>query len=358
MKLGVFMMPLHPPGKDLAQIYDEDRELIVLADELGYSEAWIGEHASIAWEPLPAPDQFIARVYPETKQIRFGTGVVLMAQHHPANVANRIAQLDQLTRGRINFGIGVGGIPTDLELFGIDGQLPEIMMFRAIDIILKLWTEDPPYDLPGQFWPIRVTKQWPEIGLGSLIRPYQKPHPPIALPGMSANSRLMYTAGERGWIPMSSNLVHTRFLQGHWPQVSKGAAATGRNPSRSIWRIAREVYVDDTIEAARTYARKGALRRAYEDYFFLTGKKGRMVEMWKARDDLPTSEVDLDYMIDNMWLVGDPDSVARQIRELYHEVGGFGTLLWVTQDWDDPVRWRNSMRLLATEVMPRVADLT
>ncbi|MGH2458761.1 MAG: LLM class flavin-dependent oxidoreductase, partial [Chloroflexota bacterium] len=81
MNLGLFMMPLHPPTKPVAQCYDEDFELLVLADEVGFAEAWIGEHATMAWENIPAPDQFIARVYPWTKQIRFGTGVVLMAQH-------------------------------------------------------------------------------------------------------------------------------------------------------------------------------------------------------------------------------------------------------------------------------------
>ena len=121
--------------------------------------------------------------------------------------------------------------------------------------------------------------------------------------------------------------------------------------------IAREIYVDDTTVAARAYARRGSLARGYEDYFFkLFGRNGQNA-LWKCRDNLPTSDLTLDYMIDNMWLVGDPESVASQIRELYERVGGFGTLLWVTHDWDDADRWRRSMRLLATEVMPRLTDL-
>ncbi len=358
MKLGLFMMPLHPPSKPVAQCYEEDHELLVLADELGFSEAWIGEHATMAWENIPAPDQFIARVFPDTRQIRLGTGVVLMAQHHPANTANRIAQLDHLTRGRINFGAGVGRISTDLELFGIDPQLPEMMLFRALEIILTLWTEDPPYDLPGQFWPIRVRNPVPEIGLGGPLKPYQKPQPPIALPGMGPQSRLLFTAGQRGWIPMSSNLVHARVLKANFEQVAKGAAQAGRTADRSAWRVCREIYVDDTNEAARAYARRGSLARGYTDYFFKMFARSSQNELWKASDEVATSDLTLDYMVDNMWLVGDPDEVARRIRELYERVGGFGHLLWVTHDWDDPRRWQNSMRLLATEVMPRVADLT
>src|SRR5579884_3730538 len=259
LNLGLFMMPLHPPDKPVAQCYDEDHELLVLADELGYAEAWIGEHATMAWENIPAPDQFIARVYPWTKRIRFGTGVVLMAQHHPADVANRIAQLDQLTRGRINFGAGIGRVVTDLELFGIDPQLPEIMLYRALDVIVKLWTEDPPYDLPGQFWPVRVRTLVPEIGLGGPLKPYQKPHPPIALPGISAQSRQMFIAAQRGWIPISGNLMHRRYLRGHSQQLEKGAEAGGRPLDRSTWRISREIYVDDTSKAAWDYARRGSM---------------------------------------------------------------------------------------------------
>jgi alkanesulfonate monooxygenase SsuD/methylene tetrahydromethanopterin reductase-like flavin-dependent oxidoreductase (luciferase family) len=351
------MMPLHPPSKPVAQCYDEDFELLVLADELGFDEAWIGEHATMAWENIPAPDQYIARVAPWTKRMRFGTGVVLLAQHHPADVANRIAQLDHLTRGRINFGAGIGRVATDLELFGIDPQLPEIMMYRALDIIIKLWTEDPPYDLPGQFWPIRVRSPQPDIGLGGPLKPYQKPHPPIALPGISAQSRQMFAAAQRGWIPISGNLMHRRYLRGHSEQIDKGAAAANRTPDRSAWRITREIYVDDTTEAAWKYVRRGSMAVGLGDYFLKMNTKNGQLAQFKAHDDVPNGDITLDYLLKSLCIVGGPDDVARQIRELYQDVGGFGTLLMVAHDWDEPERWQNSMRLLAEEVMPRVADL-
>jgi alkanesulfonate monooxygenase SsuD/methylene tetrahydromethanopterin reductase-like flavin-dependent oxidoreductase (luciferase family) len=358
MKLGLFMMPLHPPGKPIDKTYEEDRELLILADELGFEEAWIGEHATMAWENIPAPDQFIASVFHETRQIRFGTGVVLMAQHHPANVANRIAQLDHLTKGRLNFGAGVGRISTDLELFGVDISMPEMLLFRSLEIILKLWTEDPPYDMPGQFWPIRVRNPDPALGLGGPLKPFQKPHPPIALPGMGMQSRLLYAAGQRGYIPMSSNLVHPRVLKANFDQVIKGAADAKRSADRSEWRVCREIFVGETTKEARTFVKEGSLARGYTDYFFKMFAKSGQNELWKANDGVTAADFTLDYMIDNMWLVGDPDEVARRIREVHAQTGGFGRLLWVTHDWDDPERWKNSMRLLKNEVMPRVADLT
>jgi alkanesulfonate monooxygenase SsuD/methylene tetrahydromethanopterin reductase-like flavin-dependent oxidoreductase (luciferase family) len=208
------------------------------------------------------------------------------------------------------------------------------------------------------FWSTLVTALSPDVGLGGPLKPFQKPHPPIAVPGMTAQSRLMRAAGERGWAPLSSNLAHARVVKHHWDQVTAGALQAGRTAERSTWRIAREVYVDETNAEARAYVKRSSLAHGYEDYFFKMFARSGQNVLWKDRDDLPTSDLTLEYMIDNMWLVGDPDSVANQIRELYEEVGGFGTLLWVTHDWDDADRWRRSMRLLAQEVMPRLADLS
>lgn len=356
MNLGIFMMPLHPPERRHADTYQEDVELLVLAERLGFTEAWIGEHGTMRWENIPAPDQFIAYVAAKTERIRLGTGVVLMAQHHPANTANRLAQLDHLTRGRLNFGAGTGGVPTDLELFGIDPNTDEIgrRMMRALDLILKFWTEEPPYDYPGEFWPIKVAGIRPEAGLGWMHKPYQRPHPPIALPGVGARSRLLHTAGARGYWPMSTNFAHARVLRMHWEQVEAGAAAAGRVADRRQWRIARDIFVGETTAEARRFAKEGAMGRAFREYWTnLLPERSR--EVFLASESMNLSEWTLDYVLDNVWIVGDPDEVAGRLRALYDEVGGFGTLLMIAHDWDDPARWQRSMELLATEVLPRLA---
>ena len=98
MKLGLFMMPVHPPEKPLVQTYQEDRELLVLADELGFSEAWIGEHATMAWENIPAPDLLIAQALARTSQMRLATGVSCLPNHDPMMLAQRIAQLPEMPK--------------------------------------------------------------------------------------------------------------------------------------------------------------------------------------------------------------------------------------------------------------------
>src|SRR5262249_15228773 len=179
MKLGLFMMPLHPPEKSRTICFEEDIELVVQAEELGFTEAWIGQHHTLAWEPIPSNDVFIANLLPRTKTIKFGTGVSIVPQHHPANIAIRAAFLDHLSRGRIMCGFGQGGVPTDWELFDLpDGKTQGLMTVEGIDMVLKLWTTDIPFDFKGQFWHIKVQSVDPVLGIGTFLERAQKPEQP------------------------------------------------------------------------------------------------------------------------------------------------------------------------------------
>ena len=120
MKLGLFMMPLHPSYREVADCYDRDIDQLVLADKVGFDEAWLGEHFSEKWENAPAPDLLIAKALALTERIKFGTGVTLLGMHEPVYLAHRVAMLDHLARGRFQWGIGLGGIPTDMALMGLD----------------------------------------------------------------------------------------------------------------------------------------------------------------------------------------------------------------------------------------------
>jgi len=118
IRSGMFIMPFHDPAKPLGQCYDEDLELIVRAEELGFSEFWIGEHHTMKYENIVMPEIFIARALGETKRIRLGPAPVCLNQHHPAHVAGRLAFLDHLSKGRLNLCFGAGSVTADQELFG------------------------------------------------------------------------------------------------------------------------------------------------------------------------------------------------------------------------------------------------
>src|SRR5437667_11388468 len=148
MPFGLFMMPLHPPHRPLADGYQRDVDQIVLADVLGFHEAFVGEHLTERWENAPAPDLLIAQALALTKTIRLGTGVTLLALHNPVYLAHRIAMLDHMAQGRFQWGIGGGAIPTDLALFGLDPTDAAGVRARSaevLDVVLKLCASEGPF---------------------------------------------------------------------------------------------------------------------------------------------------------------------------------------------------------------------
>ena len=356
MRVGYFMMPLHLPGATLAETLELDLHQIERLDRLGFEEAWIGEHFTAEWENIPAPDLFIAAALQRTERIKLGTGVACLPNHSPFMLAHRIAQLDQMARGRFLFGIGSGGFPGDFEVAGIDPKSGRhrALTQDAIDLVLKLWESPEPGLYEQHGWRFWVPEPDPSIAKHVYARPYQLPHPPIAVAGVSERSETLILAGERGWIPMSINLVPSRVLKTHWEAVEEGARAGGRSPSREEWRVARNIHVAETTEAARREAIEGTIGRDYRDYFMPLLKKIRGFGGFKQDPDMSDDQVTLDYLADNVWIVGDPDECARQLRELQAEVGGFGIVLAMAHDWPDPAVWERSMSLLATEVMPQL----
>ena len=154
MKFGLFMMPLHPPRRSYADSYDRDIELIVQADQLGYTEAWIGEHITETWENAPVPELLMAKALALTENIVMATGVTMLPLHHPVDTAHRIAMLDHMARGRIYWGIGFRSLPTDLQLYGIDYDTMDDVREQgreALEVILGLWAaEDGHFGFEGQ----------------------------------------------------------------------------------------------------------------------------------------------------------------------------------------------------------------
>ncbi len=361
MDFGLFLMPLHPPERLVADTYDDDLQTLMVADELGYREAWIGEHFTSGWENIPCPDLLIAKAAGRTRRIRFGTGVTLMPFHQPLEVALRAATLDHLTRGRFMLGVGSGGINLDRRAFGIELSAADAAALtrEGIEAVVKVWSGEPIVH-HGKFFQIDLSSPDQQIKTGLALRPYQQPHPPVAIAGVSRASAGLALAGEHGWIPMSTNFIPPDALPLHWQAVERGASFAGRSASRRDWRIAREIYVAENHEEAIRDAREGAMARAFRDYMLpLVGSGARGLEAFMPADrQLPNEAITIDYLIENIWVVGTPDECAAKLRSLYDTVGGFGTVLMIGHDWyPDSVKWFRSLELFATKVMPQVAEL-
>src|SRR5882672_10157525 len=190
MRLGMFMMPVHPPDRAMWSTLEEDTEKSLLADQLGFDEVWMGEHFTATTEPFPSPLLFLGGLVHRTKHIRFGTAVINIPNHHPAIVAAEAAQFDHLSKGRFMMGVGPGGLVSDFELFNVpDLNARNRMVVEAVDLIQRIWSQDPPYDLKGEFWHVRIKDRvLPDLGIGYLPKPFRKTGPPIFISVAGLNS--------------------------------------------------------------------------------------------------------------------------------------------------------------------------
>ena len=357
MELGLFLQPASQPGKSLADIIDWNIDVIRNADKLGYEEVWVGQHITSPWEPLPAPQQIIARAIGETSNIRLGTGVEVLYQSHPVRLAAELIQLDQMAKGRLMFGFGGGGTPTDAQLYDVNfstGQHQE-MLKEALEIILDCWKDGGPDDFMGKYWSVK--KPHYNENYYWHLKPYSAPEARIALAGFMPQSSALKLAGSEGYIPLSFN-VSPENVAVHWPIIENAAKKSERPADRAKWRHIREIYVAETTKEARKAVLNGFASHFWNSYFKPIVERLEIDHLFRRQGDSKDSIVDAEYLVNRgTWFVGDPETVAQQIIEQHTLSGGFGVLLQMGFDYSDPNSksgWMHSMKLLAEEVMPRV----
>lgn len=194
MKFSFFMMPIHHPSENPALAFDRDISMIHHADTLDFDEFFIGEHHSGGWETMPVPEMALAKASAHAHRIRLGTSVVSLPFHHPFHVAERIAFLDHLTRGRAILGVGPSNLITDKKLFGVPNERLYPMLAESVDIIVRLLESSDPIDYDGSFWKFR------EMRLQ--LRSYQQPRLPLAI-ASSGSSGSLELAGKYGMMLLS-----------------------------------------------------------------------------------------------------------------------------------------------------------
>src|SRR5579863_9298829 len=356
MKLGFFTMPIHPLDKDWRTSLREDREAFLLADQLGFIEGYVGEHATDRAENITSCAMFIASLIDATRRIKLGTGTINMPNAHPAATASQIAMLDHMLNGRFIFGISPGGLLSDAEAFGNLDADRNAMFVEAIDAVLKIWTGEPPYNIEGKYWTVKIEKQaMLEIGQGFLPKPLQKPHPPIVVTAVAPFSKGVTEAAARGWDVISANFLLPQWVKTHWPKYVEGCERGRRKPDPANWRVAKSIFVADDDKAARAYATDpNSPYRYYYTQLLTKLKRSGRAEAFKTRRDEPDADVTVDQVCDRLVIFGSPDKVADEILAFREQVGDFGTLLYAGKDWRDPELGKRSMTLLAEKVMPKV----
>ena len=340
MKFGIFLGPFHQLGENPTLGLERDLELLQWLDYLGFDEAWIGEHHSAGWETIASPELFIASAAERTKHLRLGTGVISLPYHHPMMVADRMVQLDHMTRGRVMLGVGPGALGTEAYMLGIDPAAQRDRMDESLGVIIRLLTETDPVTHQSDWFTLREALLQ--------LRPYTQPHFPIAVAAAQSPSG-MRLAGKHGASVLSLSIPsedsYTQSLKEYWGIAEETASNYGKEVSRDEWRLVMLVHLADTREEAIEQARAGAARYQ-RDYFENT--MGFDVAYNGPADKIIDALTE-----EGTWCIGTPDDLIAAIERLDQRTGGFGGLLIHSTEFAGREAVLHSYELIARYVMPR-----
>jgi alkanesulfonate monooxygenase SsuD/methylene tetrahydromethanopterin reductase-like flavin-dependent oxidoreductase (luciferase family) len=351
MEFGIFSNGFRP-HTTAAQTYEEDLAEIVLADQLGFRDAYISEHHG---EPvyigkvdtLPVPELLMCKAAALTKRIRMGAAVKLIHLAHPVDTAIQAAVTDHVIGGgRFIFGFG-SGFPS--PLFSDERGLPYAdrheRLRESLDLILKCWTAKEPFDWEG--------KHWHGKGIVATPPPLHAPHMPMAT--ATDTPAMIELAAARGYTMLHAQLEPAGSVRKKADIYLRAAKAAGQKTPLQNLTVARYVYLANSRREAMDDL------RADINYELTYQIKRGLIRLLTANYglSLKAEEVSFDQLAEaGVYHLGDPDTVAQELRQFYETAGGFGTLLIVTgKKWATRDKVFRSMRLFMEQVAPRLAGL-
>jgi limonene 1,2-monooxygenase len=338
LTFGAFIAPFHPVGQNPTLALERDLELVVRLDQLGFDEAWIGEHHSAGYEIIASPEIAIAVLSQRTTNIRLGTGVSSLPYHQPLILADRMVLLDHLTRGRVMFGVGPGALPSDAFMMGIAPADQRDRMEESLEAILAL--------LDGSELVTRETDWFTLRDARLQLRPYTYPRFEVAVAAQVSPAGPR-AAGRFGLSLLSIGATTAGgfdILGSHWVTMEERAAESGTTVDRSRWRLVGPMHIAETEEQARRDVAFGLAQ--WVDYFERV-----------AALPLAPATLDPDKLVDALMetgfaVVGTPEMAVAQIERLVEQSGGFGTFLLMAHEWADREATLHSYELFAREVIP------
>jgi limonene 1,2-monooxygenase len=349
LKFGAFLAPHHPLGEHPTLQFQRDLDFVAHLDRLGFDEFWCGEHHSSGWEMIASPEMFLAAAGQVTQRIMLGTGVVSLPYHHPFNVAQRIVQLDHMTRGRAMFGSGPGALPSDAHTLGIDPLVQRDRQDEALGVIIRLLRGEDRFDHDSEWFTLRDAQLQ--------ILPLQEDLPMATASSISPSG--MQLAGKHGIGVLSlasTSLEGIRALPTQWSFAEESAAKHGQSVHRRHWRVVMSWHLAESRKQAREEAKAGLQRWNNEYNVHVLGRPD-------------ASHVDdPDKLVDRISgdgapgtgaaVVGTPDDMVAAIRNLQEITGGFGAVLGFAHDWADREATLRSWELFARFVIPELNGLT
>jgi limonene 1,2-monooxygenase len=340
LRFGAFIAPFHPIDENPTLAIQRDLELVQWMDQLGYDEAWIGEHHSAAYELIASPEVFIAAAAERTKHIRLGTGVSSLPYHHPLILADRINQLDHMTRGRVMFGVGPGALVSDAFMMGIPVAKQRDRMDEALGCIVRL--------LRGE--EVTHKSDWFELDKARLqMTPYSRPSVEMAVASQVSPTGAR-AAGQHGLGLLSLGATSTagfNALASNWAIATEQAAEHGKTMDRNAWRLVGPMHIAETREQAMEDIRFGLEKWIY--YF----REIANLPIVPEGDDPVKAMVDTGLAV-----IGTPEDAANRIQQLVDESGGgFGAFLFMAHNWANWDATKKSYELMARYVFPKFQNL-
>jgi limonene 1,2-monooxygenase len=336
LRSGIFLAPFHPTTEDPTLAIQRDLELVEHLDRLGYDEAWIGEHHSAGFEIIASPELFIAAAAERTKRIRLGTGVISLPYHHPLMVANRIVQLDHMTRGRAMFGVGPGLLPSDAEMIGVPVPKQRERMAESLDVILRL--------LAGEI--VSETTDWYVLKEARCqLLPYTRPRPEFAVASTFTPSggKLAGRYGLGMLCVAATQGMGFDVLSTNWQVACDAAGEHGREMDRSVLRLVAPMHLAETREQAWKDVEFGLM--PWVDYF-------RRINPTVKGEELGAADPGRAMVEAGRAVIGTPEDAIASIERLREKSGGFGATLLLAHDWAPFEATKRSYELFARHVIP------
>lgn len=361
MDTGLIHIPYDRPSRTARQTFDWAYENAIHADQSGMTELMVAEHATQAWECIPNPELVIAAAARDTEKIKFAPMAHLLAYHNPATLAIQTGWLSQILEGRYFLGIGGGAYPNDAILRGLPADMSENHpRFReCFEIMQKVWAREP-FHYEGKYLTGGFPEESDEVKYEGDEQHKIADHSPwngkfeIAVTGLSRESPSMKFAGENGFMPVSI-FSGSSILKSHWEIYEKNCLENGHTPDRSKYHVSQTMMVADTDAEAKKRALEGGIGYCWEHYLVPIWERFGLLEGFVEDKGAHPSDVNLEWICDNVWIVGSPETCTRKLNELFEFCGGWGTLQVEVADYmDEPEPWFESLDRLSKEVAPNV----
>ena len=308
MKFGNFLFPdCRDPERD-GIVIDETLQEAWLSDALGVDVIWLAEHHFDGICAYVDPISLAGALATSTRHSKIGFAVVQTALHHPIRLAEQLAVLDNITKGRLIVGLGRGSSYNiyDYQGFGIDHHEAQARLEEAEGILIKAWTGED-FEHKGNYWSLKVPMLRP--------RPYTKPHPPLIHAASGDASLLELARQGRPFLMNVQSMAVTRARVEHYRKTMRKAGFDEERIAHNLdqcW-VWRNVFVADTDgEAERVGV--PAFRAMVESRAALRNRiyreTGMRIEV--PQSDLPSARAS----IEQGFILGSPGRVAEAIAEI------------------------------------------